>query len=513
MKSDLSTPRRSSFVETIVLIGNGSTIFLGITTAVFAWILRRDLWPALRGPAPFPIEWRWEWEPLGVWRAGPACVFGATIVAIAAVPLSRISWRAPRLVSRLMLCGAVVFGIAFQISLVHLRHDGAVVTLVERTLDSGINSYFTVANETRTIPVSNLLATYHTRLLTFPLHAMTHPPGAVLYYRAAIIGTERWPQIAREIASALKTHGPWQRRIPADASDVRVAAALTSALGLIMLASITCWPVAGIAESGGLGPLAAAQIGALWVVTPGPALFVPSFDQAVTCLVAFATWFALRALKGTSSAAVLFGVACGLTAGLATFSSFSAPPMLAAAGLVTMAAAVSTSVRAPRMMTVVASASAGFAALSVAPIIQGYHTLDVMMTALRLHRERWTLTRTRQLWWRYNLLDFGVFAGWPVLATLALRFQNLRYAVRPARLMFATGIGALLMLDAADVTRGEVGRLWMPLLALLLPLAIAAITPLVAARSDANRNTTAAFVVLVALQAAFCLSIRLSWDL
>jgi hypothetical protein len=242
-------------------------------------------------------------------------------------------------------------------------------------------------------------------------------------------------------------------------------------------------------------------------------LFVPWFDQALTCLVAFAGWFALRALKAANSRrAVLWSLGCGAAAGTATFSSFGAAPMIVTVWLIAIAAAAGDRVTWARIGLPTSAALVAFAAWWVGPILYGYHPLDVMMTGLRLHREDWTMTRTRELWWRYNLLDFGMFAGWPLIATLALRAGQIPRAMVSTRLMLVAGAGALFVLDAADVTRGEVGRLWMPLLALLLPLAVAAITPVPIPGSDARRGDDVRLVVLVALQAAICLTIRLSWD-
>jgi hypothetical protein len=97
-----------------------------------------------------------------------------------------------------------------------------------------------------------------------------------------------------------------------------------------------------------------------------------------------------------------------------------------------------------------------------------------MRTALAIHREAYTAPRSYALWLAFDPLDLALFLGLPV-AVLALG-----HAVSAARrglagapldpvdrfgLAVVAGVAALVLLG---VTRGEVGRIWIPLMPLLL---------------------------------------------
>src|SRR5205085_505834 len=117
-----------------------------------------------------------------------------------------------------------------------------------------------------------------------------------------------------------------------------------------------------------------------------------------------------------------------------------------------------------------------------------------------LHRDHYT-PPGRWLWLWFNLLDFTVFLGWPVAAwAVAL-------AVRGRSWWAARLIGALAaflaLLDFADVTRSEVGRLWMP----LMPFAFAATG--VAAANDDTRS--AEWILVAVLLAIVSLTLALYW--
>jgi hypothetical protein len=110
-------------------------------------------------------------------------------------------------------------------------------------------------------------------------------------------------------------------------------------------------------------------------------------------------------------------------------------------------------------------------------------------------------------------VDFSVFVGWTLLAwgIVSLASQRLSWRRHGPWL---TLLAFLAVFDLSGVTRGEIGRLWMP----LMPLMFAAIgwatmrTPDVGAASDADSNTAGAERTLVAVLLGACaLVVNLYW--
>jgi hypothetical protein len=96
-------------------------------------------------------------------------------------------------------------------------------------------------------------------------------------------------------------------------------------------------------------------------------------------------------------------------------------------------------------------------------------------TALRLHRELWTAPRSYPLWIVFNLQDLALFLSPPIAMAFAWRVEIAwrSHASRGAAGRFAMALAAaVLLLDLAGLTRGEVGRLWAPLMPVILVAAM-----------------------------------------
>jgi hypothetical protein len=105
--------------------------------------------------------------------------------------------------------------------------------------------------------------------------------------------------------------------------------------------------------------------------------------------------------------------------------------------------------------------------------------MRALSTALSIHREAFTAPRSFVLWLLFNPLDLALFLGVPVaVAGLLLLSRSIRRAARGLalsaldrfRLTTFAGVGLLVLLG---VTRGEVGRIWIPLMPLLLVASLA----------------------------------------
>jgi len=155
----------------VALLAGAAALALVVTDAV----------PLLRGPAPYPPEWRWELRagPTSG-RVWPALACGAALVGL----LAALGGRVTRGAARGALAAAVALGFLLQLGLLALEPDGALRTLVQRTQSRTVTSYYSVALSPMAADARAFLAA-HDRLLDEmqhgAKHASTHPPGPVLF--------------------------------------------------------------------------------------------------------------------------------------------------------------------------------------------------------------------------------------------------------------------------------------------------------------------------------------------
>jgi hypothetical protein len=334
-------------------------------------------------------------------------------------------------------------------------------------------------------------------------HAATHPPGPVLFYRTALWACEGSTRLTEALLERARL--PDRDFAPPNTRAAR-AAALLGALLLGLLGAATVWPVAALAETLGLEPLAATRVGLLYVLLPGPALMVPQFDAALALPVAAATALLASAIatgRGVSTKAIL----AGILAALSLFTSYGAAAFLAIGGLAALALAPSRrdAIRTGLPTLLIAASTA--ALLTAATTVLGHDPIASARAALAIHREVYTTPRSYVLWLIFNPLDLTIFLGAPLAVLGLLRLVSIRRNGLGPRQRFGLTIAvALLGLVLSGITRGEVGRIWIP----LMPLLLVSIVPPGEAEDDTPWSSN--FVLLGSLLAGLCLAIRLSWD-
>ena len=462
----------------------GERVLWAVLTAAFLLGASGDRVPWLRGPAPYPPEWQWPLRDAPA--AGP---IGPALAAVAAIlgllALSGTSWAhsRPRHAPRLLLGIASVLGLALPLALVALEPGGVLATIFDRVAYRTATSYYTVAISPDAADPIDFLRHHHELLPTFrkgAKHAATHPPGPVLVYRGLVGLCEDVPGLTRAVLwlSGLPESNPRRAR-PEHAAHTRAAGVLG---GLLILAAcaLTAWPVAGLARAVGSGPLASARLGILWTLLPGPVLVLPQFDQALAlpvALSALALAWAFRAETTARSAA--WSTAAGLAGGMAVALSYGAPAFLVIGGLAVLAAALADGVTLERTLRCCALAALVTAAAFAAPALLGHHPIASMREALRIHREFFTQPRDYAVWLVFDPLDLALFLGPPVAVSLvAAAVRSVRRLIGRARLQpdeafRLAALGALLALLVSGQTRGEVGRIWIPIMPALLVAALA----------------------------------------
>jgi hypothetical protein len=427
--------------------------------------------------------------------------------------LTTLPWARPRRAAAAILAAGTVLGWAFQLSLLAFESEGTWRTLLARAASRTISSYHSVAaSEDARDPLAFLRN--HAQLLEgyriAAKHAATHPPGPVLFYRAAIGACAMSPRLTDGL---LDLAGMGDRDFRSPDARARRAGALLGALLLGLLGAATVWPAASLAETLGLEPLGAARVGLLFGVVPAAALMVPEFDQVVAFLVAGVTALLASAIV-TRTGAWPKALLAGAGAAVAVFTSYGAAVFLAIGGLCALALTPAGADR-RRGVAVLALSAATGAALTAATALLGHDPLASARTALAIHREVYTAPRSYPLWLLFNPLDLAIFLG-PPLTGLALRRLG-RAARRPwspppfagSRFLLTIGAGVLVLV-LSGITRGEVGRLWLPLTPLIL------VGVLSAPEDDGGPGAGAdgaLALVIAAVSAAVCVAIRGSWEL
>ena len=485
----------------LVLAGTSLLVLAAIVTDALPW---------LRGPAPYPPEWRWAGRP-----GGPAgSLMPATAVAIAILGLIALSeaWRrrlGPRWAARALLIAVSVGGLGIGIALLGRDSPDPLWAMRQRAKSFSITSYHTLAvsDEARD-PRAFLEA--HAALLPVLVarapHAATHPPGPVLWYRAALALCEWSPRLTGALLSVSAAPVPEEQR-----NEVRAgrASALLGALGLAVLSVLTVWPLARLGEGLGLAPVAAARTAAVLTLLPGPALFAGSLDAALALPAAAAATWLLDALRSPSRAgAGAAAIAAGVCERVALFGSYGAGAFLAVACLAVVAAEGGDRCPPGRAAAISLGAATVAALLAFGlPSLLGHDPLRALRTALALHRTEYTAPRGYALWLAFNPLDFALFAGLPVaLVALGRARESLRRAGRrrsdPLDRFRIVTLAGIALLVASGLTRGEVGRIWIPLVPLLL---------LASATTDEDASPVEGLLPAT-LGAAFTLAIGGSWS-
>ncbi len=490
------------------------------TTATVLFVLSVAFdWPAfLRGPAPYPPEWQWlRRDEATSGRVLPVLLTAAVLVALLAATSRR--WDRPRRAAGFLLAGGTAAGLLFATALLGLEPAGAFDTVFGRVVYRTATSYYTVAVSPDAADPLAFLRRHHELLSGFrkaAKHAATHPPGPVLYYRGILAACERAPRFARGVLdlAGIPDVSPRHPR-PQHAPAAR-ATALLGGLGMLLAAALAAWPVAALARAVGLGPLAAARVGLLWLIVPGPVLMAPQIDQMIALPVAAScAALALAVVEREEGRALAWAAVAGAGGGAAVFLTYGAPAFLAVGGLAALGLGLVRGIGARVIATRVGLAAATTAALFLAPALLGHHPIASLFAALAIHREFYTAPRQYGAWLVFDPLDVAVFLGAPVAAALVVALVRAR---REAAGRLGAGgfrLGAALglaLLVVSGQTRGEVGRLWIPIMPVLLVAALA--RPARTEEADAGDGPTAVEAcVLAVLLAACCLVLRGCWKL
>jgi hypothetical protein len=494
--------------------GGAGAAVLATASALVLAAIASDAIPLLRGPAPYPPEWQWAYrESPSSGRLLSALAAAGGLLGLLALSGSAWARRGPRRAAVLLLGAATVLGWLFQLGLLELEPAGAFPTLLARTVSRTHTSYYTVAVSPEARNPWEFLRRHASLLPTFRTtakHAATHPPGPVLYYRGLLAVCEASPRLTALLVRSLPEDSD---RPGFPGAPAARAAALLGALLLGLVGAATGGPAAWLAARLAGDTLAGVRVGVLWSLLPGPALFVPQFDQALALPVALAAALLVRALWADPLARALGpAVIAGLLGGIALFVSYGSAAFLLLGGLAALALDPRPRWRGLALCGLAAATALGLLALTA---LLGHQPLRAAATALAIHREVYTRPRSYGLWLLFNPLDLCLFLGVPVTLLGLARLRSALTGLQPGpagaadrmTLALAAGLGLLVL---SGVTRGEVGRIWIPLMPLLLISALAHPADVDGVTASPGWRPA---LLLGILLTAFCVTMRVYWVL
>lgn len=440
-----------------------ATVTIGLLILIFS-----DVWPYLRGPAPDSSEWAWPfgWRPVSRWWAAGGAAMGLWLTAVVWFR-SHLPQRAHPALWLLLLMG---WHILLQVGLIYAAHPQPTTELVARAYSKQTAGYFVDSiSQIEKGSVTTFLADYPTQMPHFPSeHMRTHPPGLPLLNWGAVQVMAQFPAVADWLAPTV-WHGRcidlWLiDRPPAVAAGLWLMAWMP-----LFIAALTLPLAYGVARA--LYPPEQEQTARLAAVLTGtlPTLFVfaPITDQLFAPLALLATWLLLGAGSPNASvgrvAGSLFGAGVILS-GL-TWLSLGNAALVLPLGLWLAWTWLGQGVA--WRVWLVGGITAVVGGLSFWLIYWagwGIPPWAIVQEGLHQHYELVTRHRRYDWWLGWNLLDLVLFSGgvW-LLAVMAK--ENLRTSA--GRLLLVT-ITLFLLLNLSGSTRGEVGRLWLMGMPLLL---------------------------------------------
>lgn len=308
-------------------------------------------------------------------------------------------------------------------------------------------------------------------------HLATHPPGATLFYAAAI-GAARATGLDRVAADAAARLTGSSRLALAGrmgaaggterASIEDVGLPLVAALAIALFGGLCVWPAAGCAREI-WGEEAEFPAACLAATTPALLLHFQNLDVPLAWLTLMAGWMTLASARRGG-----WSLVAGAALGLGCFVSFG---VLAGVGLCLLVALLAPGAerREPGLARWARAGGVLFGLVALwglLAVVLGADPVGYARAAGEAHREVIeTFGREYRVWVWMNLVEFGCFLGPPlVLLAFAGGLRALREG-GAARAWAIAACALLLALDLSGTVRAEVGRIW---LFLMLPMAVLA---------------------------------------
>jgi len=432
--------------------------FLGITTLLFCLAIGFDIYPPLRGPAPYPPEWQWPYFFINTLSKIYLPLLSA-FVLIAIFIREEKKNIFTRNHTKLFIFFIMLLCFFFQLSLLYFSRSGIGV-LLHRIINPELNGYFTASLTIHSL--ADFLGNYNQNMLHYVYHAKAHPPGAILlfYFLKQIISPFTFfINFADHLNPA---HGDvkqiWNMLPP-----VSKATALFSSLVIPFLSTLSLFPLYFSAKML-YGARIALRSMFLFFFIPTIVFFIPINDAFLHVFSLTAFFFLV---KGVQKNNLLSYALSGTTLFLGALFNLSLLPLLILFFVFAL-----ISLRNKKFSSLKNYLYGGgfysigfFLPAILLNIIYHFNFLQVTQTIM--HHVPDVHTRSYTLWLFYNIYDFLIFCGIP-LALILLHllkqtfFQSIKKQFSKIDPVFLGLFLMIVILNFSGSVRGETGRLWSP---------------------------------------------------
>ncbi len=421
--------------------------------------------PLLRGPAPDSSVWHWPYQlrPLNRWwlPVGMAAIFGGVLWA----------WLARKLPTWLGLLLLVICQIGMQLSLVYVDASrdfwgvGDVISaeIIDRSLSPTSNGYFWDATQINALPP--ILRDYPAQMPNFNSeHTRTHPPGFLIFnYQLIHFFADRAiAEPLAQLAYRLRCADLWLIGQSPNVAAALVVWAIVPILAAGVAVPIGYWVGRDPQGQGDVGEAHHARMTAALLATlPSLLLFTSASDQIYVPLTLLVCGGALRfERRGWRNA-----LAVGLLMGLQSFLSVGNAVTAIVVGVLLLQMGFQRKMWLYGILIAVGSLAPWLLFWG----IYGVPPWEIVEAGLGQHYELVTTKRAYGTWFVWNIIDLLIFAAPVVVVGALLTARSLadKSAGRGMQVFAGATLGLLLLLNISGSARGEVGRIWLFLFALL----------------------------------------------
>lgn len=473
-------------------------IFITSITFLFCLSIGFDLLPFLRGPAPYPPEWQWEYFFINTLSKIYAPIIFIILIA-------GLFWfqETKKIFSKkplVLLCLLILLSFLFQMSILFFSRTGISV-LIHRIINPDLNSYFTASLLIQN-PI-DFLKNYEDIMKQFVYHARSHPPGAIFLFYAIkqlVIPFTSFISFANHLTP---THADvrqvWDTLLPVDR-----ATAVFSAFFLPLLSSMTLIPIFKTAKRL-YGEKVAIRSTFFYIFIPSIVFFIPINDVFLPLFSVGAFYFLLKGLQDKSSISFFFS---GFILFLGVTFNLALLPLILFFFLFALFFIKKNNLRIIKFVKEGLLFTVGF----FLPPILLYLFLDfnfIKLIQMIFEEVPHVHSRSYTTWLFYNELDFFIFIGIPLTIIFFIELkQFFSFLVKKQwtkiDMILPSFLIMFVILDLTGSTRGETGRIW----SIFMPFVL---IPAVAYLSNSLKFSSKLFVGLLLLQALQILVMQEFW--
>lgn len=413
---------------------------IAFVSLIFFLIIGKNISPFLRGPGEWPPEWRWPylfvnttnklWLPLII----ILITFGFTYF---------IEKRKVKLNNWLFLILFISLSYLFQLSILYFSRSGLSV-LIHRIINPDLNGYFTEAMKINNL--SEFIANYQKNVLSFSMHATGHPPGVLLFFWVMEKIVNLIPFLKSISVNLIPYHFD-VKLIWNSLTITQRSTAIISAFLIPFLGSLNIIPLYFLVIKL-FNYKTAIRATLISIFVPALTLFTPLPDVFFSLFFLASFYFFIKGLNDKNMYSMLLS---GLIFSIGLFFSLTILPLIFI-----------------NIFYLIKNKNIKLSFYFVLGSVIFY--LVLYLFKYKVFTVSYTLmtglpkNRSYLSWIFYNLYDFFVFTGIPIIIIYLTMFVK-----KIKEPLFVAFTIMLLILNFSGAVKGEVGRIWIPL---MFPLVI-----------------------------------------